>query len=121
MIRVNRGLYKYVFKIGNYVVKIPRNVGSIFSILSEQFGYMFCGKKLKKYICPTYFIPFIPINIQPYLDICEYTDEFIRVSNKYKILSNSNIQFKYMFQDVKPSNFGKYNNKIVKIDYGINY
>lgn len=120
--KVNIGLYKYVFKVGNYVVKIPRNIRGIFSILSEQFGYVFCGKRLRKYICPTYFIPLIPISIQPYLEIVEYDDnKFSRISKQYKRLINTNTYFNYMFQDIKPNNFGKYNNRIVKIDYGINY
>lgn len=115
------GLHKRCFKFGKYVVKIPRSFKNIGDVWSEQYCYLLCGRKLRKLLCPTYFIPIIPINIQPYVKICTDDEEFKYIKRKYNRLLDRNIRFgAYIFSDIKPSNFGKYEGKIVKIDYGFN-
>lgn len=113
------GSHKRCFKISKYVVKVPRSVKDIGNMWSEQYCYLFCGRKLRKLLCPTYFIPIIPVNIQPYVKICTYGEVFKHIKRKYNRLLDRNIRFGiHIFLDIKPSNFGKYRGKVVKIDYG---
>lgn len=113
------GSHKICFKIAKYVVKVPRSVKDIGNMWSEQYCYLFCGRKLRKLLCPTYFIPIIPVNIQPYVQIYTYGEGFEHIKRKYNRLLDRNIRFgTHIFSDIKPSNFGKYSGRVVKIDYG---
>lgn len=86
------GLHKIVIVFQLFVIKIPKN-----------YRYL-----LLKY----YFIPLVPIMFQKKVEICNNND----IEKINCIYNKDMIKYK-CFKDKKPNNFGKINNKIIKIDY----
>src|SRR3712207_2187185 len=68
MVCMKKGSYKAVLCFSKFVIKYPRinqnTLKNIKSILTEEYGYMTCGKRAKEFLLPIYFIPGIPILFQ---------------------------------------------------------
>ncbi len=106
------GLHKIVIVFQLFVIKIPKNYKCIIDVLSEQYNYFRCPKNYRHLLLKYYFIPLVPIMFQKKVEICNNND----IEKINCIYNKDMIKYK-CFKDKKPNNFGKINNKIIKIDY----
>jgi hypothetical protein len=124
---IEYGLYKKVFIFNNFVIKVPRirkslsdSILSILELYTEKWFYIISTKKEKQYLLPNIFIPILPINIMPKVEVLQ-VDDFELSQKFYQDIVNEFGNAHYKFSDIKPENLGKYKGKIVKIDYGFPY
>ena len=120
---MTNGLHKHCIILDKYVIKFPKSILKITDIYSEQYGYITCGKRFRKYLCPSYFIPFIPIIIQPKANVLNTSNdkEYYHLKRLCWRITENQIGKFGVFTDSKPNNFGYYKGKLVKIDFGFDY
>ena len=103
-----------------FVVKVPKRFRYIGKIYWEQINYVFISNSIRKLLIQSYFIPFIPIIIQPKVKICKRQRDvrsFIKKVRKLKLSLYDN----EVLHDLKPDNLGWFNGNLYKIDYDASY
>lgn len=81
---------------------------------------MFVRKNVRKLLIQSYFIPFIPIIVQPKTKVCKRQRDvrnFIKKVRKLKLSLYDN----EVLHDLKPDNLGWFNGTLYKIDYDASY
>lgn len=101
-------------------MKVPKRFRYIGRIYWEQINYVFISNSIRKLLIQSYFIPFIPIIIQPKVKICKRQRDvrsFIKKVRKLKLSLYDN----EVLHDLKPDNLGWFNGNLYKIDYDASY
>lgn len=121
---MKKGSYKAVLCFSKFVIKYPRinqnTLKNIKSILTEEYGYMTCGKRAKEFLLPIYFIPGIPILFQRRCQVYEEGNQKDEEKQKkfMKIIKKKNFWRFEVFTDMENIiNLGEYQGKIYKHDY----
>lgn len=121
---IKKGSYKAVLCFPTFVIKYPRVNQNTFknmrSILTEQYGYLTCGKRAREFLLPIYFIPGIPILFQSRCRV--YEEENLEDEKKQKkfmeLIAKKNFWRFEVFTDMENIiNLGEYKGKIYKHDY----
>ena len=76
--KVEFGLYKRVFIFNKIVIKIPKHltIHSILEVYTEKWFWLFSSKEVKNKLLKIYYVPILPIVIQPKVKV--YTEEDIK-------------------------------------------
>ncbi|KDE65062.1 aldose 1-epimerase [Fusobacterium necrophorum DJ-1] len=124
MVCIRKGSYKAGLCISKFVIKYPRiiqnTLKNIKSILTEEYGYMTCGKMAKEFLLPIYFIPGIPILFQRRCQVYEEGNPKDEEKQKTFIesIQKKNFWRFEVFTDMENIiNLGEYQGKIYKHDY----
>lgn len=103
-----------------FVVKVPKRFRYIGKIYWEQINYVFIRSNVRKLLIQSYFIPFIPIIVQPKAKVCKRQRDvrnFIKKVRKLKL----SLYYNEVLHDLKPDNLGWFNGTLYKIDYDASY
>ncbi len=118
MIKIGGNRIVFVFKYIPYIIKIP-NLKYGFKLGMESNKQEYKYSKLKREdLCEVKFNLFNILILMDKADVISNNISWLEfqnyIENKYRYDNMSS----FMLEDIKPSNWGILNGKLVKIDYG---